>query len=226
MISEATEEYFPVIARFCDLHPDFILVGGTALALQIQHRVSFDFDLFTNSDNFDPNYLAREIFQAHADIFSSSMLPAPLLETVGQAENQIHFVVKNPRSQELIVKITFFKFEFPIYANKNKDNHYVPIASPESIFAMKLLAILDRVEYKDFYDLAFLIQKFSLKKGIELLDKMTAPKKENRKLLFAQLDQINTLVKDAEEQVVQAKISRSEVADLINAGIDECIKNF
>ncbi|MFH1375858.1 MAG: nucleotidyl transferase AbiEii/AbiGii toxin family protein [Patescibacteria group bacterium] len=223
MISNTIEEYFPVIDRFCELHPDFILVGGTALALQIQHRVSFDFDLFTNG-KFDTDFLATELSRAHSEIFSGNILPTLELTPVAEADDQIHFAVRNPRSVEAGTKVTLFKFEFPISTVKKKGN--VPLASPESIFAMKLFAILKRVEYKDFYDLAFLIKKFSLKKGISLLDKLTAPKRENHKLVLAQLDQINSLVEDAEKQIVEPKISRTEVTRLINKGIDEFIKEL
>jgi len=38
----------------------FLLVGGTALALQIGHRKSIDIDLFT-SQNFDTNILIERI---------------------------------------------------------------------------------------------------------------------------------------------------------------------
>ena len=42
----AKEEYFK----------DFLLVGGTALSLQIAHRISIDIDLFTAS-SFDSNQI-------------------------------------------------------------------------------------------------------------------------------------------------------------------------
>ncbi|MBI2483901.1 nucleotidyl transferase AbiEii/AbiGii toxin family protein [Candidatus Uhrbacteria bacterium] len=45
---------FPRLANFQGYH----LVGGTALALQIGHRVSYDFDLFTEHA-LDPNLHAK-----------------------------------------------------------------------------------------------------------------------------------------------------------------------
>ena len=38
----------------------FFLVGGTALALQIGHRISVDIDLFTRTD-FNPHKLSTEL---------------------------------------------------------------------------------------------------------------------------------------------------------------------
>jgi hypothetical protein len=43
---------------------DFYLVGGTALSLQIGHRISVDIDLFTN-EPFDSIFLAAELKQKY-----------------------------------------------------------------------------------------------------------------------------------------------------------------
>jgi hypothetical protein len=44
ILSESQQKTLPAIARFSD---EFVLVGGTAIALQIGHRESIDFDMFT-----------------------------------------------------------------------------------------------------------------------------------------------------------------------------------
>jgi len=41
-LTEKGKEFFPLLKKF----NDFYLAGGTALALQIGHRVSIDFDFF------------------------------------------------------------------------------------------------------------------------------------------------------------------------------------
>src|SRR5271167_3186243 len=47
--------------------PDFVLYGGTALALQIGHRFSEDFDFFSSS-GFDPTRLRSRLpFFRHLD---------------------------------------------------------------------------------------------------------------------------------------------------------------
>ncbi|WP_435352592.1 nucleotidyl transferase AbiEii/AbiGii toxin family protein [Emticicia sp. SJ17W-69] len=43
---------------------DFYLVGGTALSLQIGHRISVDIDLFTNT-SFDSTILSAELRQKY-----------------------------------------------------------------------------------------------------------------------------------------------------------------
>lgn len=43
-----------------DVPPEFVLYGGTAIALHLGHRVSFDFDFF-GSKTFDPATLEAKI---------------------------------------------------------------------------------------------------------------------------------------------------------------------
>ncbi len=46
ILSDTQKELLPLIAQF---KRSFYMVGGTAIALQIGHRQSIDFDLFTLS---------------------------------------------------------------------------------------------------------------------------------------------------------------------------------
>ena len=43
VLTKAGKEIFPLLGKF----EDFYLARGTALALQIGHRISVDFDLFS-----------------------------------------------------------------------------------------------------------------------------------------------------------------------------------
>jgi hypothetical protein len=47
ILSPKQIELLPFIQK---LSPEFYLAGGTAIALQIGHRSSIDFDLFSNTD--------------------------------------------------------------------------------------------------------------------------------------------------------------------------------
>lgn len=44
ILSKEQKEILPIIQHF---QKDYVLVGGTSIALQIGHRESIDFDLFT-----------------------------------------------------------------------------------------------------------------------------------------------------------------------------------
>jgi hypothetical protein len=57
ILPESQRELWPEL----DAAPsDFVLYGGTALALQLGHRVSEDFDFFSSS-SFDPDQLQSRL---------------------------------------------------------------------------------------------------------------------------------------------------------------------
>ena len=124
-----------------DFLSDFILVGGTALALQIGHRISYDLDLFT-SYNFDPKILAaklREIID---------------LQISGEAENTLNALIAE-------VPVDFIRYDYPLIG-KIVSNEGIRMASKEDIVCMKLSAIASRGSKKDFYDIFFLLNDYSL----------------------------------------------------------------
>ena len=119
----------------------FVLVGGTALALQLGNRESIDLDLFSNID------------------FASNELLTSLL-------NDYQIIVNNQLSQTLIttinyVKVDFIKFHYP-FIRPFLVIENIRMASLEDIAAMKLDAITGRGSKKDFYDLFFLLQHYSI----------------------------------------------------------------
>ena len=119
----------------------FVLVGGTALALQLGNRKSIDLDMFSISD------------------FSSNEILSSLL-------NDFQIVVNNQLSQTLIstidqVKVDFIKFHYP-YIRPFVEIENIRMASVEDIAAMKLDAITGRGSKKDFYDLYFLLHHYSI----------------------------------------------------------------
>jgi len=89
VLTKTASELFGALSRFCG----FYLAGGTALALQIGHRVSVDFDLFSDSD-IDRSLLSR----AHR-VFSAAASIAPLVNNSGELT-----VLVND------VKVTFLKY--------------------------------------------------------------------------------------------------------------------
>ncbi|MBW6460533.1 MAG: nucleotidyl transferase AbiEii/AbiGii toxin family protein [Bacteroidales bacterium] len=120
---------------------EFILVGGTSLALQIGHRKSYDLDLFTR-DKFDPKILAAEINR--------------LMDTVitGEAENTLNCVING-------IPVDFIRYDYKLIGDTvHSDN--IRLASKEDIACMKLSAIASRGSKKDFYDMHFLLRDFSL----------------------------------------------------------------
>lgn len=127
----------------------FNLVGGTALALQIGHRVSIDLDFFT-SHEFDSAQLIIE------------------LERLGKLEV---LVDKPPFLQVRLddVKLDFLKYPYP-FVQEFIDAEGVRLASVENISVMKLLAIARRGVKKDFVDLYFILERYSLGELVQLFE--------------------------------------------------------
>jgi len=115
----------------------FYLVGGTAIALQLGHRRSIDFDLFTLG-KIKSLALLRQAEQ--------SGFPLRLL---GEDVDQIHFLLNN-------VKVTFFAYPYAIDHPVMLD-HVISMPTLLALAAMKAL-LGRRAKWKDYVDLYFLIR--------------------------------------------------------------------
>ena len=127
------------------------LVGGTALALQLGHRNSVDLDFFgvveTNAEEIK-NDLISKGFNVNSKLKSKTInilvVDGVKVDIVGGFSNWI---------------------EPPI------ETEGIRMAGLKDIAAMKLHAITNRGRKKDFIDLYFLLQHFSLKQMLELYEK-------------------------------------------------------
>ena len=124
----------------------FNLVGGTALALQIGHRISVDLDFFG-----DRYFSTEEILDLLADEKPVSI--------ISQHKN---ILILNVQS----VKVDFVNYRYPLIS-KPKTVGAIRLASTPDIAAMKLAAIAGRGRKRDFYDLYFLLREFSMKQMID-----------------------------------------------------------
>ena len=120
----------------------FVLVGGTALSLQIGHRRSIDLDLFSVTD-----------FEA-----------ATILDYLNQAGYSPKVI--QSQKQTLIVeiegiKVDFIRFRYP-FAHPPIHSDGIRLADVKDIASMKIDAIAGRGKKKDFCDLYFLLQRFQL----------------------------------------------------------------
>lgn len=118
----------------------FRLVGGTALALQIGHRVSVDFDLFSEKA------LDKNLFNKITRVFRSIRVSKMV-----NLEDQLSVKVKD-------VKIDFVYDGFP-FLEKPLLFRGVPMASIKEIALMKAYALTFRGTYKDYVDLYFILKE-------------------------------------------------------------------
>lgn len=142
---------------------DIYMAGGTALALQIGHRFSYDFDFFTPKE-FDENMMLERI---------KGLMPDFQLER------------KEWRTILGYIKESRFSLFFYSYPLLFKTNNFLGanIADIKDIAAMKIAAISDRGVKKDFIDLYFILEKekiLSLENALELYDKKFETLKQNK----------------------------------------------
>jgi len=123
----------------------FYLAGGTALSeYYFHHRFSDDLDFFTEEKEFpqlEVEVLAREI---------KENIGAISIEYRRLHDRRMFFFQKG--DQELKVEFSYYPFP-PIETRQMHDG--IAVDSLPDIAAGKLMALLDRVEAKDFVDLYF-----------------------------------------------------------------------
>lgn len=134
--------------RFLD---DFRLVGGTALALYWGHRTSVDIDLFTNTK-----------------------IPLVELEKkLGELNSSLQ-ISKNPIGLTysiLSVKCDFLIYPYSFMHSPLIENN-IRLAHIEDIITLKLGAIANRGARKDFVDLYYILERYSLSELLLLYSKM------------------------------------------------------
>lgn len=127
----------PLLAKFFN---ELGLVGGTAIALQIGHRRSMDFDFATDNDLKSEKI--KEIIRNQYKIE----------KTIIDDINELTIIVNS-------VKFTFFKYPFKI----NFDQELINIIRMPDILtlaAMKAYALGRRAKWKDYVDLFFILKDY------------------------------------------------------------------
>jgi hypothetical protein len=129
--------------------PDFVLYGGTGLALQLGHRISEDFDFFSSS-GFDP-----EDLRSRLPFFQNVPRSNPDAWVHYKRDNLEGFVDRNG-----LVKIAFFggldrlkRVDDPRQAAGSS----VRVASLLDLAGMKMRVIQVRGSWKDYVDLHTLV---------------------------------------------------------------------
>jgi len=136
VLSTRQLDLLPLMAKF---RREYYLVGGTAIALQIGHRRSIDFDLFK---------LSRLNHKKNLDKIVSGGFAHQVTRRV---EEQMNLIVNG-------VKVTFFQYPFPIQAENNFKSVF-RLPSLLTLAAMKAYALGRRSKWKDYVDLYFLLKE-------------------------------------------------------------------
>ncbi len=143
-----------ILPYFKNFKKDFYLAGGTALALQLGHRDSIDFDFFSNK-NIDTEKLFSKIkliFKNHE-----------IIKVQDEKNTLTVFIDDN-------IKLSFFTYDYKLI-KKTINEDYFNIASILDIACMKLSAIISRATNKDYIDLYFIFKEIPLKDVLKSLNK-------------------------------------------------------
>jgi hypothetical protein len=178
----------------------FYLAGGTALAIQMGHRKSIDFDFFS------------------AEKFSVPILKKKLSK-IGK------FVLDYEEEQTLSgslngVKISFFHYNYkllfpPVFFLGAK------LADGRDIAAMKIDTVSARGNKKDFVDLYFLLNKYSLSELFDIFEKKYSGIKYNKLHILKSLVYFDDADRDPMPEMLE-----KESWEKIKDEIAERVKNF
>lgn len=147
-LTQATREVFVKLSNselnFLD---NFVLVGGSAMAIRLGHRQSEDLDFFTYRDWFDKN----EIFKT-LNIFKDKEILSKGKEQIDLKCNGVKISFTNISSN------TGWQFLNPSVENKIGLIH---IATLDQLSAMKTHVLFLRSAFRDYYDL-YVLAKYHM----------------------------------------------------------------
>jgi hypothetical protein len=141
-LGRSQQSLLPHLAPLARQH-GFYLAGGTALALQLGHRRSVDFDWFRRDSIDDPLRLAADLRAADLRF-----------ETDRVEKGTLHGRASG-------IRVSFLEYRYPLL-RPLLEVEGLRLAALEDIAAMKLAAVAQRGSKKDFVDVYALGRRFGL----------------------------------------------------------------
>ena len=194
---------FNFLAKFSG----FVLGGGTALALQIGHRISIDFDFCTFED------IEKGLLVKAKRVFAEYSI-APLIDN----KDELTFLVNN-------VKVTFLKYPFKqIYKSERLEG--LESFSVKEIALMKAYAVGRRGSYKDYVDLYFILKGRHSSLG-EIIEKCPQKFGEafNSRLFLEQLIYLDD-VENIDIMFLKEGVTKEEVRKFLEDEVADFRKKF
>ena len=141
-VTPATLELLKKLMSIPELEK-FVLVGGTNLSLQLGHRISVDIDLFCN-EPFNSIAVQQAIHQHFSDSIK-----------LDEMKQSLWYMIDG-------VKTDIILHQYP-YLNPVQEEEGIKFLSIPDIIPLKLGAVAGRGAKKDFWDIAELLNNYSLK---------------------------------------------------------------
>lgn len=180
-----------------ELKESGVLAGGTALAMQLNHRVSYDFDIFSDKEIEERFFVkVRNIFWEYEVV--------PIVDT----RDELTVLLSGD------IKLTWLYFPFSKLEEEIKTDS-LDIFSVDDLLANKAYAMGRRKTWRDYADIYW-----SLKNKIIDLDRLVALAERKFDGVFAEKLFLEQLVyfEDVEEKVVDwvgKKVRNEEIKDFL-----------
>jgi hypothetical protein len=187
-----------IFKKIGKIEKDSYLLGGTALALQIRHRKSIDFDLALNQPI--KKALLRKVTEAFPDYNISVSIDQP---------SELTFFLNGD------IKVTFLHYPFPNLHPFIK-TEFMNLLSLPDLASTKAQTIGRRGEWKDYVDLFFLLTKTKLDIGDIIKDaKKIFDGEFSDKLFLEQLVYWDDIT-DFDIDFIGGNISKSEIQNYLS----------
>jgi hypothetical protein len=177
-----------------------VLYGGTAIALRLGHRISVDFDFFTDRS------LDRKAMKAAFPFLAG----ATILQEQPEA---LTVLISGDNDQNEYVKISFFgTVSFGRVGEPEvTEDEVMQVASLDDLLATKVKVILQRVEAKDYQDIAALVKAdVSLAKALAAARAMYGqdfqPSEALKAMVYFEGGDLHNLSRDDQEALIKAAI--------------------
>ena len=181
----------------------FGLIGGTAIALQLGHRQSIDFDLCSTKE-FD-----------NAELIKIINMTSQIDKTLIDNSDEYTAIVNS-------VKLTCLHYPFPVEF-KEIINNISPMADLLTLGAMKAYTLGRRIKWKDYVDLYFIMENNYPIQEIITKAKQIFGSNFNEKLFRVQLayfeeidysEEINFLPnKEVSDEAIKEKLIKWSLAE-------------
>lgn len=114
----------------------FSFVGGSALAVYLNHRLSEDLDFFSSGKELNTSEIINQI----------NLLQIKELRIINSSKTQLDLFIDN-------VKVTFFANNWKELDKKKILINNIHIAPIQLLIVMKVNTLFMRAKYRDYYDL-------------------------------------------------------------------------
>ena len=197
-----------------ELFKSYNLVGGTALSLQIGHRISTDIDLFTEEKlNKEEIFNFVKKIDRNVEIVNSS-----------GAIFQIFFPNTNPEKE---LKVDFVSYEYPLLEPLVKNDDGIRLIGKNDISAMKMSATGTRgYEARDFVDLYYLLKEIPIEKIVDNFKKKY--KTENIQHYLRSMNYFNDVSKESWESIkmIHDKLNSKDIRKTLDFEVNKYWKNI